>query len=148
MQENISWQKLNFVCLVFLVHHRKCHTCFNRMGKSSKQSSYTLCVWHYEKLIKTTYISLQKGILRFPQGLLLLGDWKVWDTLVRAYLPGKTESYCFGCLSNTRLLNVFQKGSDRKDYSQIAFVITQRRTVSSWKYFRDIYCILKTSFYF
>lgn len=49
------------------------------------------------------------------------------DALVKDYLPARTESCCFGCLSNTRLQNVFQKGSDGRDYSQIAFVITQEK---------------------
>lgn len=69
---------------------------------------------------------------------------RLTDVLDKAYLPRETE------LSVVFLTQVYKMFGNQigTDCSQIAFVITQRRTVSGLKYFIDIYCILKTSFYF
>lgn len=66
------------------------------------------------------------------------------DVLDKAYLPCETELLALSLMQDYKTFGN-QIGTD---YSQIAFVITQRRTVSGLKYFIDIYCILKTSFSF
>lgn len=69
---------------------------------------------------------------------------RLTDVLDKAYLLCETELLAVSLMQGYKMSGN-QIGTD---YSQIAFVITQRRTVSGLKYFIYIYCILKTSFYF
>lgn len=109
----LLWQKLNFVGLVSLVQQRKPHTYISWTGNYSKQSSYILCMWHYENYLhqigeQYSALSTRAAAIQWPKGLT--------EALVKACLPGENESFCFDCLSNTSLQNVFQEGSDGRYY--------------------------------
>lgn len=132
-----------FFGLVILVQHRNLHMCFKWKAKFSKQEQwYPLHVVLWE--------TGESYLHHFGEWrLLLLGHWEVhqkllWKTICQPELKAVALA-----ASQTQEYKMFPRKVQKEEIiHKLPLSSLKRITVSSWKYFRDIYCILKISFYF